>query len=95
MHLHLIDHIKKQIFSAVSFTSLNFLIFLKKISLQRAPPLPINLTQPWSTDLGMAQTRITSSITGVGVASGGTYNFWQKYRGGKTSKIKWLFESSF
>ena len=26
----------------------------------------------------------------TGVAGGDTHNFWQKYRGGKTSKIKWL-----
>ena len=29
----------------------------------------------------------------TGVAGGDAYNFWQKYRGGNTSKIKSLFES--
>ena len=27
------------------------------------------------------------------VAGGDAYNFWQKHKGGTTSKIKWLFES--
>ena len=63
--------------------------------------LPINLTKSWCINSGMAQTRITSSITEKVVLIntqlewlvGNADNFWQKYRGGKTSKIKWLFES--
>ena len=94
LQLHLIDHIRKQMFvggeilhSLIHFFEHFFLIFHFKhvlwvvdrkvvtellFSMEWgfkaqlylvASPKPINLTQSWCTNLGMAWTWITSSIT--------------------------------
>ena len=66
------------------------------------PPLPINSTRSWCTNSGMAPTEITSSILEKVVLTItrlewllATHINFDRNTGGKTSKIKLLFEPNF
>ena len=64
-----------------------------------SPPLPINVTRSWCTNLARAGTQITISITGKVLLTFTVLEWlvvmhmiFDRNTGGKISKNKWLFE---